>query len=97
MVAVRPGAEDPYPGVLPPGVHVVDVPQTSDGSWHEYMLLESPEGAALWVDRQKQFLVDAKDIVQWPHSRFHLWGFGLGAAGGAWEFKDVVMTRKKLD
>ncbi|MHC4598328.1 MAG: serine/threonine protein kinase [Planctomycetota bacterium] len=95
LLAVRPAKGDPYPKELPPGVRLVDAP-VGDGQWHRFMLMEGPEGASLWVDRVKRFLIDAKDIDKWDESRFHLWGLGFGSAGGAWEIRNMAVTRKSF-
>lgn len=93
LLAVRPQESDPYPEGLAPGLETVDVP-CADGNWHSFIVFEGPEGASLWVDGTRRFIVGPKEIREWPRSRAHLFGFGLGAAGGDWEVKDVVLTRK---
>jgi hypothetical protein len=60
------------------------------------MLMEGPEGVSLWIDRVKRYLVDEKDVAKWNHARFHLWGLGFGVAGGGWELRNIVSTRKSF-
>ncbi|MHC5039488.1 MAG: hypothetical protein ACYTHM_19470 [Planctomycetota bacterium] len=93
IMAIRPRKDEPLPGVLPPGIRVVDAP-AGDGKWHTFVLLEGPEGAALWMDRQKQFLEDTGKETAESFHRFHLWGLGFGTAGGEWEIREIVATRK---
>jgi hypothetical protein len=94
-VAVRPAPEEAYPDVLPPAMKVVDVPAAE--GWHEFMLLEGPEGVALWADRMKYYIAGPEEIREWDAHPFHLFGFGLASGGGTWEIRDIKASRKNFD
>jgi hypothetical protein len=94
VVAVRPAVTESRPEALDPDVQLVEAP-IGDGQWHDLRLVLKPEGVELWSDGARRFQADGPAIANWPYSRLHFWGFGIGSAGGDWEVRQIVAANLK--